>query len=169
LPPLVDTRLLAGCLGDGFRGFGEFRIETPGLASLRVAVDEAARAGGADESTTWYLDRGLGREAFPGWRVGGYIGLLLRGRCDETESPSRAAEHGLDPPAAIVHVTPDGSEPIEIWISAVDDRHRARAWNRNTNVVMVVPESWAKLLAPTPEMFLDANRPNPWEEWLRKP
>ena len=169
LPPLVDTRLLAGCLGDGFRGFSEFKIETAGGASVRVAVDEAARAGGADESTTWFLDRGRGREAFPGWRVGGYIGLWLRGRCDETESPSRAAEHGLDPPAAIVHLAPEGSEPIEIWISAADDRRRVRAWNRNTNVVMVVPELWQTLLAPSPEMFLDASRPNPWEEWLRKP
>ncbi len=68
-----------------------------------------------------------------------------------------------------MHITPEGSEPIELWISRVDDRNRALAWNKNSNVVMFVPGRWQPLLAPNAEMFLDASRPNPWEEWLRKP
>ena len=162
LPPLVDTRLLAGCLDEGFRGFREFRIERPGGSGFRVAAGESA-----EES--WTLDRGQGREAFPGFRVGGYIGLWLRGRFEETRSPSKAAELGLDPPAAIVKIASDGCAPIEVWVSAPDDRKKAYAWMKNTNVIAVVPERWQRELAPDADMFLDAKRPNPWEEWLRKP
>jgi hypothetical protein len=171
LPPLVDTRILAGCLGDGFRGFREFRIETPGNGSVSVAVDPSAAGPSPTDpdAPAWTLDRGKGRENFPGWRVGGYIGLWLRGRFEETESPARAKERGFDPPAAIVHITPEGSDPIELWISRVDDRNRALAWNKSSNVVMIVPGRWQPLLAPSAEMFLDTGRPNPWEEWLRKP
>jgi hypothetical protein len=164
LPPLVDTRILAGSLAEGFRGFREFRIETPGGSSFRVALEP-----GEEESAAWYLDRGNGHESFPGWRVGGYIGLWLRGRFEETESPSAAKALHFDPPAAIVHIEADGSDPIELWISAVDDRNRIRAWNRSANVVQVLPARLAPQLAPTAEMFLDASRPNPWEEWLRRP
>jgi len=167
LPPLVDTRLLAGCLDEGFRGFREFRIERPGGASFRVAAGEAEKESG--EPAPWTLDRGNGREAFPGWRVGGYMGLWLRGRFEETRSPSQAAELGLDPPAAIAKVTPDGCTPFEVWISAADDRHKAYVWMKPTNVIAVVPERWQPQLAPDAEMFLDEKRPNPWEEWLRKP
>lgn len=163
LPPLVDTRILAGSLAEGFGGFREFRIEAHDSATLRVAFDA-----GEPESAAWYLDRGKGREAFPGWRVGGYIGMWLRALYDETESPSRAKELHFDPPAAIVHIAAEGSEPIELWIGAVDDRNRIRVWNRSTNVVMVLPGRFSSQLAPSAEMFLDASTPNPWEEWLRK-
>ncbi len=171
LPPLVDTRLLAGCLPGGFRGFREFRVETAQGESLRVAIDEVGGEG-AGEPAEWFLDRGRGRERLLPYRVGGYIGLWLRGRFGEVVSPARAKELGLDPPAATVHIAPEGPEgnaPIELAISAVDGQRRAYAWNKTTNVVAVVPAEWQPLLAPGADMFTDTSRPNPWEAWLRRP
>jgi hypothetical protein len=159
LPPLVDTHLLAGSTSERFRGFSEFRVQRGEGAILRVANSESG----------WFVEREGRREDALPWRVGGYMGLWLRGRFDAVESPARAAELGLSPPATRITLVPDDGEPIEVQLSAPDPSRRAYVWNRATNVVMVVQADLEPLLAPAPELFLDAARPNPWEAWLRKP
>lgn len=166
IPPLVDAHFLAGSLAGEFRGFREIRVEPRGGEALRITRDPNAPA---DASSDWILERGTRREAFPGWRVGGYFGLWLRGRFDAFESPLRPTELGLAPPAAVVTLVPESGEPIELAVSAVDFAHRARVWNRRTNVVGVVSAEIQELLAPRAELFTDTTRPNPWEAWLRKP
>jgi len=166
IPPLVDAGFLAGSLAGEFRGFREIRIEPREGEALRITRDLDAPA---SADSAWILARGDRRESFPGWRVGGYVGLWLRGRFDAFESPLRPAEIGLDPPAARVTLVPETGDPIELAVSAADPAHRARVWNRATNVVGVVPGELQPLLAPRAELFTDASGPNPWEAWLRKP
>lgn len=170
IPPLVDARFLAGSLAGEFRGFREIRIEPLGDArggeTMRITRDPAAQV---DADAQWILERGERREGFPGWRVGGYVGLWLRGSFESFESPLRPAEIGLDPPAARIVLVPEAGDPIELAVSAADSRGRARVFNRTTNVAGNVPAELQPLLAPRAELFTDTTRPNPWEAWLRKP
>ena len=166
IPPLVDAHLLAGSLAGEFRGFREIRIEPLEGEALRITRDPNAPA---EPDSAWILERGDRRETFPGWRVGGYVGLWLRGSFEGFESPLHPAEIGLDPPAARITLVPETGDPIELAVSAVDFAHRARVWNRTTNVVGTVSDELQPLLAPSAEMFTDTNGPNPWEAWLRKP
>lgn len=166
IPPLVDAQFLAGSLAGEFRGFREIRIEPREGETLRITRDPSAPA---EATSDWILERGTRRDSFPGWRVGGYFGLWLRGRFDAFESPLHPTELGLAPPAAVITLVPETGEPIELAVSAVDLAHRARVWNRRTNVVGIVPAEIQELLAPRAELFTDTTRPNPWEAWLRKP
>ncbi|MFN0009138.1 MAG: hypothetical protein ACKVXR_14640 [Planctomycetota bacterium] len=166
IPPLVDAQFLAGSLTGEFRGFREIRIEPRGEEAMVITRDPDAPA---EASSDWILERGTRRDPFPGWRVGGYVGLWLRGRFDAFESPLRPMDNGLAPPAAVVTLVPETGEPIELALSAVDLGNRARVWNRRTNVVGVVQSEIQELLAPRAELFTDTTRPNPWEAWLRKP
>jgi hypothetical protein len=165
IPPLVDARFLAGSLGPDARGFREIRIEPRDGEALRIARDPSAPA---DADSPWLLERGGATTAFPGWRVGGYLGLWLRGSFESFANPRRPSEIGLEPPAAKVVLVPDGGEPIELAVSDVAGA-RAHVLNRRTNVAGAVPAELQPLLAPRAELFTDAARPNPWEAWLRKP
>jgi len=165
IPPLVDAQFLAGSLEGEFRGFREIRIEPRGGEALRITRDPGAPL---EASSDWILERGARRDAFPGWRVGGYVGLWLRGRFEAFESPLRPTDLGLAPPAASVTLVPETGDPIELAMSAPDLARRARVWNRKTNVVGVVSAEIQQLLAPPAELFTDTTRPNPWEAWLRK-
>ena len=166
IPPLVDPHYLAASLAGEFRGFREVAIAPRGGEPFTIARDPAAPA---DADSAWILERGGRRERFPGWRVGGFVGLWLRGSFESFESPLRPAEIGLEPPAAVVTLAPETGEPIELAVGAPDLSHRVRVWNRRTNVVGVVPVEIAELLAPRAELFTDVSQANPWEAWLRKP
>ena len=166
IPPLVDAHFLTGSLAGEFRGFREIRIEPREGEALRITRDPDAPA---EAESAWILEHGGRRDAFPGWRVGGYVGLWLRGSFEGFESPQRAAEIGLAPPAARITLVPESGDPIELAVSAADPAHRARVWNRTTNVAGIVSDELQPLLAPRAELFTDTTRPNPWEAWLRKP
>jgi hypothetical protein len=138
---------------------------------MRLARYPAAPA---EADAPWILARGERRDPSPGWRVGGYVGLWLRGRFEGFDGARDLAAMGLDAaagpraPAARIVLVPEEGEPVELVVSDVDDRRRARVWNVRTNVVGIVPGEIQPLLAPRAELFLDTTRPNPWEAWLRK-
>jgi len=158
LPPMVDTTLLAGSRASGFGGLKEMRIEREGRV-LRVAL----------EGEGWVIERDGRRDPCPPWRAGGFMALWIRGRYEGVESPARAKELGLEAPGGKVVLVPDVGEEVELRLSPVDAGGRAYVWNRGTNVVMVVGREMQGLLLPEASMFLDLERANPWERWLRKP
>jgi len=165
IPPLVDAQLLAGCFAGEFRGFREIRIAPVAGEAMRITRDPAAPA---TEEGAWILEQGGRRESFPGWRVGGYLGLWLRGRFESFASPLRPEAIGLAPAAADVVLVPEAGEPIELAVSGLVEGRRAYVLNRRTNVAGTVAPALQSLFAPRAELFTDAGRPNPWEAWLRK-
>ena len=161
LPPMLDLRLLAGCLGGDFGGFRRFRVE-PRAGSAFVVEH-----GDGPPESSWALVRDGAREPAMFWRAGGYTALWVRGRYQGVASPAQAAELGLDPPELRVTLEADGAEPIVVEVSALRPSGEAWVWNRRTNVVMAVDRDTHAEIAATPAMFTDASRENPWERWLR--
>lgn len=158
---LLDRTLIAGSTEDGFHGFRSFEFEFAAGGSFRLDTQS-----NAVEDTPWIADAGGARREVPAYRIGGYIGLLLRENFLETEPPSRAADLGLATPAVRITMTPNVGPPIVIEGAPATRPNRAYLWNKNTNVLMVVSSDVYALAAPDLLMLADADRPNPWESYL---
>ncbi|MFN0242102.1 MAG: hypothetical protein ACKVWV_04350 [Planctomycetota bacterium] len=162
---LLDRTLIAGSTEDGFHGFRSFEFEFAAGGSFRLESQS-----NAVEDTPWIAavpgSLGGARREVPAYRIGGYIGLLLRESFLETEPPSRAADLGLVPPAVRITMTPNVGPPIVIEGAPSTRPNRAYLWNKNTNVLMVVSSDVYALAAPDLLMLADADRPNPWESYL---
>lgn len=165
LPPLIDTRLLAGSMPEGFRGFGRFAFE---FADGRRFAVESQPSAEPDAPPDWFVVHGARRDPCQSWRVGGYTGLWLREHFEGVANPARAAELGLDPPFLTIALTPHGGEAIRFDVSAPSTAGQAYLWNRSTNTLAVISRALHENIVPDPEMFLDETRPNPWERWLSK-
>lgn len=165
LPPLLDTRLLAGSTGAGFVGFKQFFFDGADGESFELDSDPPKKEGDLPE---WSLVRDGKREPMLYWRVGGYESVWIRGHYDGLASPARARALGLDPPRMKITLVPSAGDPIEMLIGTVTPANLLHVWNKKTNAVYVLPGSLAPLLAPTLKMFIEKDTPNPWEAWLRK-
>lgn len=158
---LLDRTLIAGSTAEGFHGFRSFEFEFAAGGSFRLETQS-----NAVEDTPWIAEAGGARREVPAYRIGGYIGLLLRESYLETELPSRAADLGLVPPAVRITMTPNVGPPIVIEGAPSTRPNRAYLWNKNTNVLMVVASDIYALAVPDLLMLADAGRPNPWESYL---
>ncbi len=165
VPPLVDTRLLAGCFGPGFVGF---RAMTFAYADGRTFALSTVPPPSADAQPEWTLERGSAREPAIVWRVGGYTSLWIRGRARDYENPKQAAQHGLDAPWLRIVLTPSQGEPIELRLSELSPGNEAWLWNRRTNVLMRIEADLWRDLGAEPVDFIDTAHANRWERWLTR-
>jgi hypothetical protein len=165
LPPLLDTRLLAGSTGAGFVGFKQFFFDGADGQSFELVSDPPKKEGDMPE---WFLVRDGKREAVLPWRVGGYESVWIRDHYDGLASTSRAKALGLDPPRMKITLVPSAGDPIEMLIGGVTPANLLHVWNKKTNAVYVLPGALAPLIAPEVNSFIDKDSPNPWEAWLRK-
>ncbi len=160
--PLVDTRVLAGLLGPGFRGLERIFVDrTDGALELTSAAPESE-----SEERRWFLQSGGARTETLTWRVGGYVSLWVRLRWDAILDPRSVAGLGLDPPFARITLVANTAEVWEIWVSRPDPANRVHLWNRATNVVAAVRGELLPLLVPDPAAFTRREGGNPWEAWL---
>jgi hypothetical protein len=160
--PLVDTRLLAGCLAPGFAGFQRIFVDR-GDDGFELSSEEPAVPG---QERRWQLVEGDARRETILWRIGGYVSLWVRARWDRIEDPRQAAALGLDPPLARVTLAPNVGPTVEVFVSAADAANRVHVWNRATNVVAAVGAELLPLIVPQPEDFTRSEGANPWEAWL---
>lgn len=165
LPPMLDTRLLAGSTGAGFVGFKQFFFDDADGTSFELVSDPPKKEG---ELPEWSLVRAGKREPMIYWRVGGYESLWIRGHYEGLASPTRAKALGLDPPRMKITLVPSAGDPIEMWIGTVTPSNMLHVWNKRTNAVYVLPGALAPLIAPEVKAFVEKDIPNPWEAWLRK-
>ncbi len=165
LPPLVDTRLLAGSTGEGFRGFERFVFA---FADGRTFAVESERGADPEAQPEWFVVRGTRRDPCPSWRIGGYTGLWLREHFEGLANPARAEELGLVPAFLTIELFPHGRDAIRFDVSAPAAGRTAYLWNRTTNTLSMIPSELHGLMVPDAEMFLDEKRANPWERYLSR-
>lgn len=165
LPPLLDTRLCAGLMPEGFAGFRAFEVEAQGAAPFSLSMKPGSEPSG---EPVWTLEQRGRTTSCLAWRAGGYTAFWIRGRYEGVASPGRAAELGLDPPAARIRLTPSHGEPFTIEIGALRPSGEAYAWNRGTNVLMQLSREMHTAAIPDAALFVDDSRPNPWESWLQQ-
>jgi hypothetical protein len=165
LPPLIDTRLLAGSTGEGFRGFERFVFT---FADGRTFAVESERGADPDALPEWFVVHGAKRDPCPSWRIGGYTGLWLREHFDGLANPARAEELGLVPPFLSIELYPHDREAIRFDVSAPSSDGTGHLWNRTTNTLSMIARDVHEMVLATPEMFLDGTRANPWERYLSK-
>ncbi len=165
LPPLIDTRLLAGSTPEGFVGFERFAFT---FADGRKFSVESVKGPDPDVMPDFFVVQGARRDPCSSWRIGGYTGLWLRERFDGLANSTRAEELGVDPPFVSIELTPHGKEPIRFDVSEPVPGRTAYVWNRATNTLSSIARELHEKMIATPEMFLDETRPNPWERWLSR-
>jgi len=165
LPPLLDTRLLAGSTGAGFAGFKQFFFDGADGSSFELVSDPPKKEGDVPE---WFLARDGKREPVLPWRVGGYESVWIRGHYDGLASPARAKALGLDPPRMKITLVPSAGDPIEMLVGSVTPANLLHVWNKKTNAIYVLPGALAPLIAPELKMFVEKEGGNPWEAWLRR-
>lgn len=165
LPPLVDTRLLAGCFGAGFVGFRRLEFARSDGSSFALRSEPSSDP---KQPPQWTLERGGQSEPALVWRVGGFTSLWIRARAKGYGDPRQARELGLEQPWLELTLTPSEGEPIRICLSERGASNEAWLWNRRTNVLMRVDGELWRDLGTEPADFVDALRPNRWERWLTR-
>ncbi len=165
LPPLIDTRLLAGSTGEGFRGFERFVFTFSGGRTFAV---ESERGADPDAQPEWFVVQGTRRDPCPSWRIGGYTGLWLREHFEGLANPSRADELGLVPAFLTIDLFPHGRDAIRFEVGAPVVGRTGHLWNRTTNTLSMIPPELHGLIVPDAELFLDEKRANPWERYLSR-
>lgn len=165
LPPMLDTRLLAGTIGPGFAGFSRVFVDVGEDEGYELVAEPSAQAGGEPR---WMVDGGGARVPAIVWRIGGYTNFLVRESWLGLASAKQAAALGVDPPHAKVTLVPSSGETLELWVSKPDAANRCYAWNKLTNVVLVLDGELAQYLAPQRSWFVDTTIQNPWERWIAR-
>jgi len=164
LPPLVDTRLLAGCFGPGFAGFRRIALDYKDGRSFALETQPAV----GDAPPEWTLVVGGEHQSAITWRPGGYTSLWIRARAKSFENPKQAAALGLEQPFLRITLLPTVGEAIELCLSERSPANEALLWNRRTNVLMRIEGELVPDLAPEASAFTDSARVNPWERWLMR-
>lgn len=165
LPPMLDTRLLAGTIGPGFAGFSRVFVDFEGGDGYEVVAEPPAEPGGEPR---WMVDGAGARVPAIVWRIGGYTNFLVRESWLGLASAKQAGGLGLDPPRAKVTLAPSSGELLELWVSAPDSSNRCYVWNKRTNVVLVLEGDRSEYLAPPRSWFVDTTIQNPWERWIAR-
>lgn len=165
LPPMLDTRLLAGTIGPGFAGFSRVFVDFEGGDGYEVVAEPAAEPGGEPR---WMVDGDGARVPAIVWRIGGYTNFLVRESWLGLANAKQAGGLGLDPPRAKVTLAPSSGDVLELWVSAPDASNRCYVWNKRTNVVLVLDGDRSEFLAPKRSWFVDTTIANPWERWIAR-
>jgi len=160
LPPLLDQRLTAGCPLDPSRGVARAFIDFEAGASLEL------RAESSEDEVRWILSDGSGRLEVLPYRLAGWLAFLQRAPYVGFANPQTAPERGLTPPAARVTLFPRGAPAIELILGR-ELQGKRYLLNKTSGMLLLLPQGWSELVAPTTRTLTVAEGENPWENWLR--
>ncbi|HSL85131.1 MAG TPA: DUF4340 domain-containing protein [Thermoanaerobaculia bacterium] len=171
LPPLLDPHLVPAVWPGLRQGLAAVEVRPAGAPAYRrerrvEAPPDGELPPGAPGRDIWVV-RSSGRErpAHP-FQAALYTAFLTRAPYAGLLPPERAAELGLDPPAARVRLVPAAGEPLELALGAPSPEGVAAASSISGSLLRLDPEV-AELLAPPAERLLDAAGGSPWEPFLR--
>ena len=174
LPPLLDPRLAAQAFpGSGRRVERLFldRADGSGLELVRRAREALPPGPGLDPAETldweWLLVEGERQRVISPLRGEAYVTFAPRAPYVALDDPRRAAEHGLDTPAARLTLVPDEGDPLELELAAPGPD--GSVWVRVPSVPLLalVDAATARMLLPDADELEDDTRPNAWDAWLR--
>lgn len=161
-PPWLDRRLLAGCGFDPRAGIQHAFVDLADGRGLELRPGPAARGPQGWEVVV----AGTVSPALP-YRLVGWLTFLARAPYVRPLEESERASAGLEAPLARVTLLPSRGEPFEIAIGRAV-RGGIAAVVSGVDRPWVIDASFPALVAPSPGMLRDPDRPNPWEAWMRR-
>ena len=159
-PPLLDQRLTAGCVLDPARGITRAFIDFHSGPSLELRPREL------DGEVRWVLIEGAEERPLLPYRFAGWLSFLQRAPYAGFVNPDPQRERGLTPPVARVTLFPPDEAPIELTLGR-EVEGEVLLQNRTSGMLLLLPQGWPELIAPSKAALTAADGPNPWERWLR--
>lgn len=166
--PLVDPRLVAGPFPGPQAGIERVFLDLSDGSALELARAAPDPEAPGDAPRRWnLLENGLAHDCPPP-RAEAFLAFLLTVPYARLDSPKRAAALGFDAPAARLTIIASGGDSMVLEIAPTSPAGRAWARNVSLETLGELDAADVPALEPTAAAFLDLERPNAWDEWLRK-
>ncbi|MCE9593500.1 MAG: hypothetical protein K8S98_04840 [Planctomycetes bacterium] len=167
--PFEDARLVAGPFPGPGRTIDRVFVDRDDGTGLELVRQLATDASSASEAAwTWQLSVDGFAKPCPAPRAEAFLAFLTSVPTAGALARRSANELGFEKPTVRLTILGSGGDAMVLELVLRRDENEAYGFNRTLDTLARMDPVLAELLAPSAASFLELDRPNLWDSWLRE-